>query len=198
MFKRAAVKTHEISGFAEHRCKLVHNAAVHSAIVVLGRLAYQRKLKLVDLIGIEHIIKRKSKAAFQRRRWWQAGTKRHIAREYCIEAFHFSATLYDFTAHAEYISCPLLWRSISLFQSELRIFIDIHRVYSHFVSAIGLYLSHYHFVDSSGEYESAIVIGMLSYEVYASGRSVHLTFVTEMTGELIPDCFFHVHIEIVF
>ncbi len=60
--ERAAVETYQTVLLAEYRCKLVHNAAVHTAIVVLGRLADFGQFKLLDSVAVKKVIHRKSKA----------------------------------------------------------------------------------------------------------------------------------------
>ena len=58
VFQRTAVQTDQVAFLAEHRGELVHDAAVHAAVVVLGRLADLRQFELVDTAVIE-VIQRK-------------------------------------------------------------------------------------------------------------------------------------------
>ena len=64
-FHGTAVETHQIVLLAEDRCKLVHDAAVHAAIVVFGRLTDAGELEFVDGVAVEQIVEGKSKAALE-------------------------------------------------------------------------------------------------------------------------------------
>ena len=62
---RAAVEAHQVPLAAEHRRKLIHDATVHAAIVVLGALADAGEFELVDGIIIEEVVESESEAAFE-------------------------------------------------------------------------------------------------------------------------------------
>ena len=58
ILQRTAVQTDQVALLAEHRGELVHDAAVHAAVVVLGRLTDLRQFELVDTAVIE-VVQRK-------------------------------------------------------------------------------------------------------------------------------------------
>ena len=61
----AAVETHEASLFAENAGKLVHDTAVHAAVVVLSGLTGQYHIPLRHLVVAEEVVQSVSVAAFQ-------------------------------------------------------------------------------------------------------------------------------------
>ena len=61
----AAVETHEVTLLAEYGSKLVHNAAVHANIVVLGSLACLGKLHLLNLVVTELVVDSECEAALE-------------------------------------------------------------------------------------------------------------------------------------
>ena len=64
VFQCLAVKTDKATLLSENRSELVHDAAVHAAIVVLSGLSDLGKFELVDHI-VEQIIERIGESAFQ-------------------------------------------------------------------------------------------------------------------------------------
>ncbi len=62
---RAAVKDASGSLFAEYGCELVHDAAVHAAVIVFGALTDFREFEFVDLVVVEQVVHGVCKAAFK-------------------------------------------------------------------------------------------------------------------------------------
>ncbi len=183
IFHRAAVEAHQMVFFAEHAGKLVHYSAVHAAVVVLGALADTGKLELVDAVAVEHIVDSESKAGFECGRRAEAGAKRHVAGKHGVEALNLAAALKHLAAHAEYIARPRLRRCVALGEAKLGVIIYIYRKDTNFLAAVGADLGHYHLVDSAGEHEAAVIVGMLAYEVDTSGRGIHSAVTSEASLE---------------
>ena len=56
VLKRTAIETYEAVLLSEHGCELVHNAAIHSAIVVLGGLTDLGKLEFLNGVAVEKVV----------------------------------------------------------------------------------------------------------------------------------------------
>ena len=54
-FHRTAVEPHQMTLLSEYRCELVHNSAVHSAVVVLCALADSGKFEFVYSVAEEFV-----------------------------------------------------------------------------------------------------------------------------------------------
>ena len=124
-FHRTAVETHQMVFLAENGCELVHDTAVHAAIIVFGRLADAGEFEFVDGVAVEEVVKSESEAAFKSGRRAKARTEGNITGKHGVEAFHGAAAFDYFTANAEYIACPLLLGSVFFIEAELGIFVDI-------------------------------------------------------------------------
>jgi hypothetical protein len=61
---RTAVKTHEMTGLSENRGKLIHDTALHTAVVMLSALTDTSKLELIDT-ELEKLIKSKSESTLK-------------------------------------------------------------------------------------------------------------------------------------
>ena len=190
-FHRAAVEAHEVAFFAEDGSELVHNAAVYAAVVVFGRLANAGELEFVDGVAIEEVVESESEAAFEGCRRAKTCAEGDIAGENGVEAFYDAATFDSFAADTEYVSSPLLFRSIFFVESKLGVVVDIDREYAHFFSVVGANSRHDNFIDSTGENVTAVVVGVFADKVDTTGRSVKDAFATEMIFELALDFFFH-------
>ncbi len=70
----AAVETHELAFLSEDRGKLIHDATVHTDILVLGGLAGKYEIPLGDLVVAEEIVECESEAALQGSTGRHAGT----------------------------------------------------------------------------------------------------------------------------
>ena len=58
--------------------------------------------------------------------------------------------------------------------------VEIERVQVDGIGAVGTDIGHDHLVDSAGEHEATVVVGVLSDEVDTAGRSVKCAFTAEM------------------
>ena len=152
---------------------------------MLGRLADACQLELVDLVIIIDVIQRKGESRLQRRRRRHARSEGHVTREGRIEALNLTAALLDLACHAEDITCPRCCGFVLLAQAELGIVIQIDGIGADFVRTVGAYLSYDALVDGTREYESAIVVGMLSYKVYTTRRCVNVAFGSKLLGKLL-------------
>ncbi len=184
---RAAVEAHQIVLLAVAACELVHDAAVHAAIVVLRALTDTGQLHAVELIVVEQIVERKCKAALQSSRRRQAGTQRHIAGEHGVEALHLAAALDDLAAHAEHVARPLLLGSVLLVQTEFSRRVKVDRIQLHAVCAVGAYLGHDSLVNGAREYESTVVIGVLADEIETSRSHKESALSAEMLHKSLID-----------
>ena len=62
-FTRAAVEAHQLAFLTEHRSELVHDTAVHTAVVVLRSLAGEHHVPLRNLVVTEEVVQTASEAA---------------------------------------------------------------------------------------------------------------------------------------
>lgn len=176
---RAAIKAHEVVLLAEYGSELVHDSAVHSAVIVFGRLADAGELEFVYRVAIEKVVEGESEAALKSGGGRQACAKRHIPGEHGVETFDFTAALDDLTAYAEDVTRPLLGRSVFFFQAEFCVFVYINREDTYLLCGVGSEFGHYDLVYGAGEDEPAIVIGMFANEVYTTGRGIHCAILAE-------------------
>ncbi len=162
---------------AEHAGELVHDAAVHAAVVVLGALAYLGELEFVDGVAVEEVVECEGEARLQGCRRAEACAVGHIAGEGGVEAVHLAAALLNLAAHAEDVAGPGGLGSVLLAEAELAVsVVEIDADEAHFVGAVGLDFGHYHLVDGAGKYEAAVVVGVFANEVDAACRGVKFAF----------------------
>jgi hypothetical protein len=57
-----AIEAHQVARFTKYGSKLVHNATVHTAIVMLSALSDSGELKFLNRVVIEQVIDSKSEA----------------------------------------------------------------------------------------------------------------------------------------
>ena len=190
-FHRTAIQTHEIAGLSEYRSELVHDAAFHAAVVVLGALTDSRKLELVDSEA-EKLVKSECECAFKGSRRGHSCSKRNITGENCVEAAYIAASFLDLTAHTENVACPALCRHVFFCKSEFAVLIKIESECTYCICAVCLDLSHHPFIDCSGEDESSVVVGMLADEVDTSCRGKEFTFCLEKGLEFFSYSGFHI------
>ena len=157
---------------AEYGGKLVHDATLHATVIVLSGLAHLCQCELVEFVVAEQVIQGVCIGAFQSCRWWHAGSQRNVSGKSRIESFHIDATLNHLAAYAKDVACPAGAWSVFLVQSKLHVIFQVDGVGAYLVGPIGFELCHHAFVDGSREYESAIVVGMLTDEVDTSGRGI--------------------------
>ena len=190
IFQRAAVQTDQVALLAEHRSELVHDAAVHAAVVVFGGLADLRQLEFVDPAAVE-IVQRKSVSRFERRRRRHAGAQRNVAREYRIEAADLAAALLNLAADAEDVARPALGRFVRLVQAELRAFAQVERISAHLVRAVEPDRRDNTLIDRPREDEAPVVVRMLADQVDAARRGEQDGSFAVKFIEFLADFFFH-------
>ena len=190
ILQRTAVQTDQVALLAENRSELIHDAAVHAAIVMLGGLADLRQFEFVDAQRIE-VVQRKGIGRLQRCRRRHAGTQRHVAREYRIETADLTAPLLNLAAYAEDIASPALGGFIGFVQPELRAFTQVERIGPHLVRAVEFDGRHDSFVNRPRENEAPVVIGMFPDQVDTPRRGEQDSPGAVNLLELFADFFFH-------
>ena len=100
MFHRLGIETDEMAFLAKDGSELVHDATLHTHIIVFGALTDAGQLKLVDA-QLQQVVQCKGVSAFECGRRGHPGTQGHIARECGVERFHAATPLDDFTANAK-------------------------------------------------------------------------------------------------
>jgi len=183
---RPAIQPHQTSRLAENRGELIHDAAIHTAIVMFGRLADPRQFEFVDATVVK-LVQCKSISRFQRRRRRHTGTKGHIAGKDSIETTDFTAPFLDFATNTENIAGPAFLRLVLLVQTERALLTEVERISIHLVRSVEPDGSNDTFVDSTRKDESAVVIRMLANQIDASGRSIQGAGVAEAPGEVAVD-----------
>ena len=158
---RTAVEPHQTTLLAEDRGELVHDAALHAAVVVLGRLTDACQFELVDPQRIE-VVERKGEGRLQRCRRRHARSQRYVARKGGVEAADAAAAFLDFAADAEDVAGPRLGGFVLLAQAELRIGVQIDGVGAHAVGAVGADHRRDAAVDGTREDEAAVVVGVFA------------------------------------
>ena len=174
-FAGFAVQTHQMSRFAVNGGKLVHNAALHSYVVVFGRLSHFGEGHFVES-EVEQVIQRKSIGGFESCGARHTGSQRHVTAENRIEGLNRSAPFDKFAADAEEVFGPLFFGGILFVEAEFGAFAEVEGIGSYFVGSVEFDFGHHAFVDGSGEYEPAVIVGVFSDEVYSSGRGVYGAF----------------------
>ena len=120
IFQRTAIQSYQMTGFTEHRSKLVHNTAIYTTIVMLGSLSDFSQFEFVDAT-VEHIVQSESISTLQCSRRRHTCTQRNIAGKCCIKSGYFTASFNNLAAHTEYITSPAGTGSVFLVQSKLYI-----------------------------------------------------------------------------
>jgi len=109
------------------------------------------------------------------------------------EAFRFAAALDYFAAYAEDIAGPRLLGSVGFVEAEFGVVVDVDRVYAHFFGAVCAYFCHNYLVDSAGEHEAAVIVGVFADEIDASGRRVYGAVAAEAALEYAVDVLLELH-----
>ena len=172
--ERTAVEAHQMPLLAAARGELVHDAAHHTHVIVLGRLSDQRDLETLQS-QVEQIVEREAEAALQSGRRRHSGAEGHIAREDGVETTHLFATFGHLPAHAEYVARPLLRGLVDLLEAELRRLAQIQSEGAHPVGAVEADLAVHRLVDGSRQNETAVIVGVFADQVDATGRGVDRT-----------------------
>jgi hypothetical protein len=180
------VEAKELASLTEDRSELVHDTALHTAVVVLGSLTDLRHVPLREAER-EEIIKCEGEGALQRSRRRHPCAQRYIACEDRVEASDLAATLLDLTAYAEDVACPRLAGGILFLETELSGFAEVECESTDAVRTIGADLSDHSLVDSAGEDEGAVVVGVLTDEVDTARRRVEGTGFAVERCELVAD-----------
>ena len=179
IFQSLAIQTDKAALPTEAGSELVHNAAVHAAVVVLGALAYLGKFKEVNPVA-KKVVERKGEAALECGRRRQTCSKRHIPCKNCIKALNLSAALDGLAAHAEDVAAPLLLRLILLVEPEAAGGIVIQGIEIDPGTAVRLDLGNYALVYGSRENVSPVVVCMLTDKVDSScGSELNATLSVE-------------------
>ena len=166
-----AVEAHQVAGLAEKRGELVHDAALHAAVVVLGGLPDAGQLELVDA-EVQQVVECKGESALQGCRRRHSRANRHIAVKHGVEAFELVTPLNDLAAHAENIVGPMLVRMVFLIHAKLAVLFLVDGVGANFVRPVELDDSMDALVDGAGENIAAVVVGVFANQVDAPRRSV--------------------------
>ena len=191
MLERAAIETHQAVFLAEHAGELIHDAAIHAAVVVLGALADLCQLELVDFVFIEQVVEGKGKARLQRCGRRKAGAQRHIAGKYRIKALYRATALDGLAANAEDIACPLLLRCVLLVEAELTVGVHVHTENTHLVGAVDVDCSHDILIDSPREHKATVIVGVFTNQVNAASRCIYHAIGAKALLELLFNFLFH-------
>ena len=169
VFQGLAVEADATALLAEDGGELVHDTALHAAVVVLGGLADLGELELVDSV-LEDIIERKGIGALQRRGGRKTRAEGNVTGKDGVEALYLAAALDGLAADAEDVAGPSLGRLVLFFEAEFDILVIIERIGLHLIAAVGLDGCDDALVDGAGEYVPAVVIGMFTDQIDAAGR----------------------------
>ena len=149
------------------------------------------ELKFVDLVAIEEVVEGECETRLKSCGRAEARSERHVAREDSVKALYVASALLDFAAYTEDVACPRFFRGIFLLEAELHIFVDIDGEDSDFLKPVGTDHGHDDLVDSTREYEPAVVVGVLADEVDSSCGSIDVAFSAETVGEDFLKIFLH-------
>ena len=105
-FARTTVEPHQLACLTEDAGKLVHDAALHAAVVVFRSLSGQHHVPLRDFVLTEEIVQRKGETAFQCGRRRHSRTQRNVACKGRVEAFDVYAQLLHLLNDAVDVACP--------------------------------------------------------------------------------------------
>ena len=153
---------------------------------MLGSLTDLRHVPLREAER-EEVIKCEGEGALQCSRRRHPCAQRYIACEDRVEASDLAATLLDLTAYTEDVACPGLAGCILFLEAELSGFAEVECESTDAVRAIGADLSDHSLVDSAGEDEGAVVVGVLTDEVDTARRRVEGTGFAVEGCELVAD-----------
>ena len=173
VFQRTAVQTNQTTLLAKYRSELIHDTAVHTAIVVLGRLTYLSQLELVNLVVTEQIVQCVGISALQGCGRGHTCSQRNVTGKSGIETFDLNATLDHLTANTEDITCPAGAGSILFVQAKLYIVLQVDGICLYCIGTVGLDFGNHTFIYRTGEYETTVVVGVFTDEVNTSGRSIN-------------------------
>ena len=186
VFQGFAVETDKGALLSEYGSELVHNAALHAAVVVLCALADLGKFELVDIVA-KDVVEGESEGTFKGRRGAQACAEGDVARKNGVETLDLAAALYGLTAYAENIARPLLLRGVLFLQAKFHELVIVERK----CPDLGFDCSYDTAVDCAREDIAAIIVGMLADKVDTSGRGVQGRSFAEESLEFFLDLGFH-------
>ena len=171
VFQRLAVQANQTARLAEAGSELVHNAAVHAAVIVLGALSDLRQFKLVDVVA-ERIVQGKGEAALEGGGRRKTRAEGNVTRKNGIESLHGTAALDRLAAHAEDVAGPRLCGLVLLVQAKDGFLVVIEGESAHLVRSIEFERRHNTFVDGAGEHIAAVIVGMFADKVDTARRCI--------------------------
>ena len=190
VFSGFAVEADEGTFLTEDGGKLVHDAALHTAVIVLRALANLSQLELLYSVAVD-LIDGIGKYAFQGCRGAEAGAQRNVTGKHGIESLHLAAPLEGFPAHAKHVAGPGLFGFVLFLEAELHHFVKINGIDFYFVRSIGLDSRHDAKINGAGEHIAAIVVRMLTNQVDAPAGHIKGSFLTKKALEFFLDLCFH-------
>ena len=154
---------------AEQRGELIHDPAAHAYVVVFGHLAdfgqlFARKPEVVDRV------EREAHCAFERGRRRKSRAERDVPAESHVERTDQRPAFLHLLHYAVDVAGPLLCRFFAV-QIHFDRLVVIDRMDPALLSVVGFDANVDCLVDSTGQHESQVVVGMFADQVDASGRS---------------------------
>ena len=170
-----AVEAHEATSLAEDGGELVHDAAVDTAVVVLSGLSGKSHIPLVDLVVAKDVVQTAGEATLHSGAAGHAGTKGNVAGKGDVEALDGYTEFLHLEGDAVDVASPRSAGTSGVVQVEVHTVLQVDGIGHHGVfRAVGAHFGHDAFIDSTGEHETAVVVGVLANEVDTSGRSIYI------------------------
>lgn len=195
IFAAAAVETEEAALLTENGDGLVHDTAVAADVLVLGALTYAGKFHLLNLVFAPKIVESERIGAFESCRRAHTSAEGYITSKSGVEAFNGYTESHHFTANTVDVACPAGLGTLLVVERELYAVLEVDGVCVNNTGAVGLDFCNHTLLDSAGEYETVIIVGVLTNEVDATGRCIYVTSgaveVLDETAANVFDCKFH-------
>ena len=172
-FTTAAVHTHQVTGFAKAADCLVHDATVHTDVLVLCALTDTGQFHAINLATTEEVVDAKGIGALEGSRRTHACTEGHITSESGVEALHGNTQSHHLAANAVDVASPCGGGTFLVVERELYAVLQVDAVCINCACAVGLDFSNHSLLYSTWEYISIIIICMFADEVDATWRSIY-------------------------
>ena len=160
---------------------------------MLSCLTSQYEIPLRNLVVAEEIVQSKSEAALKSSRRRHASTERYITIECCIETFNVNTQCLHFLADTIDVACPRSTRTLRIIHLEFYTVFQVDRVEHYCICAVRTNLCHNTLIYCTWEYESTIVVGVLTDKVDAAWRHINITCFTIKVLDEAASYFFDIH-----
>ena len=172
-FTAAAVHAHQVASLAKARNGLVHDATIHTNVLVLSALTNAGKLHAVDLVVAKEVVECESVSALKSSTARHTCTERHITSKSCVETFNGYTQCHHLAAYTINVACPSSVRTFFVVERELHTVFEVNAVGINNACAIGFDFGNHTLLYSTWKYIAVVVVSVFANEVNTSRSCIN-------------------------